>query len=276
VIVEQGVESAVRQLRILKHTPPSSEDWAEALVNSPRVHHIIESVTTILPISLGQLSETCADLLRGISNRVTEWLGDLLTRLPGLAMELAVVVISLYFFLMDGRRLIMLLRRHSFFSVTQTTQLLETLQSVCRSVILASLVSGICQALFVMTMVIATGTPEAVLIGTLVFIASFVPLVGTAPVTFGLAFHQMIFGRPIIGVVLLIAAFIVLAMDNTIRPWFLKGSANLHPLVTFSAAFGGLQMLGFSGIFLGPIVAALFVATLQVITEVEGGTKSAI
>ncbi len=230
---------------------------------------LIEWAASIFPIGLEELSSTLTDFLHSLSNNAAEWLGLLITHLPGLAMALAVIVMSLYFFLVDGRNLVIFARRHSVFSQSQTDQLLSSLSGVCRSVVLASVISGVAQATFETAMVLATGTPNSFLIWVLVFVTSFIPLVGTTPVTFGVAIQQLLLGRTAAGIALLVSAFFVMTMDNFIRPWFLRGSANLHPLLAFAAAFGGLQMLGFSGIFLGPIVAALMVTTIQVLTQTE-------
>jgi predicted PurR-regulated permease PerM len=80
-------------------------------------------------------------------------------------------------------------------------------------------------------------------------------------------------GHTAVGVVLLITAIVVSIVDNVVRPAFLKGTANLHPLLAFVAAFGGLQMIGFSGIFLGPIVAAVFVITVHILTSDDQGLR---
>jgi len=269
ILIYQGVKSGVEQLQSLRESPAAGTDWAQALLSSPHLRPIIEWAATIFPIGLEELSSTLSDLLHSLSNNAAEWLGMLITHLPGMAMALAVIVVSLYFFLVDGRKLVLFVRRHSVFSPPQTDQLLSNLGGVCRSVILASVISGLCQASFETAMVFVTGTPNVLLIGVLVFVTSFIPLVGTAPVTFGIAIQQFMVGRTAAGVALLISALFVTTMDNFIRPWFLRGSANLHPLLAFAAAFGGLQMLGFSGIFLGPIVAALMVTTIQVLTQTE-------
>jgi len=65
------------------------------------------------------------------------------------------------------------------------------------------------------------------------------------------------------GAVLLMSSVLTSLADNVVRPWVLKGGANLHPLMGFVAAFGGLQLLGLSGLFLGPIVAGLFLAAVK-------------
>jgi predicted PurR-regulated permease PerM len=168
---------------------------------------------------------------------------------------------------LDGRRLVLFFRHNSFFTPKQTNQLIDTLEASCRSVLLASLVSGSAQAIFESFVVIFAGVPNFALIGVVVFISSFIPVVGTAPVTFGLAIQQYVVGNTGAGIALFISAIVVSVMDNLIRPWFLRGSVNLHPLLAFVAAFGGLQTLGFAGVFLGPIIAALFVVTVQLLAK---------
>lgn len=269
VLTYQGVKSGLQQLELLRESPSVGTDWAESLVNSPRVLHLAQWATTIIPIGLEELTGTLSDLVRSVSNKVADGLGGLVAVLPGMALALGVSVVSLYFFLVDGKKVVLFVRRHSVFSEPQTEQLVHALTEVCRSVVLAALVSGACQTGFEVLMILFTGTPNVLLLGMLVFVASFVPLVGTAPITFGVALQQLFIGRTAAGVALLISAGILLMMDNLIRPWFLRGRSNLHPLLAFVAAFGGLQMLGVSGIFLGPIVAALMVATIQVLTEQE-------
>ena len=47
------------------------------------------------------------------------------------------------------------------------------------------------------------------------------------------------------------------------RALLLKGRSKLHPLVSLVAIFGGIEMFGILGIFLGPILAAVLLALLQ-------------
>jgi predicted PurR-regulated permease PerM len=62
---------------------------------------------------------------------------------------------------------------------------------------------------------------------------------------------------------------VVSTVDNLVRAAVLKGAADLHPLLAFLAAFGGLQVFGFLGIFLGPILAVLFLVTLELLAGEE-------
>ena len=57
-------------------------------------------------------------------------------------------------------------------------------------------------------------------------------------------------------------------VDNFVRPLILQGRSKMHPLVSLVAIFGGIEMFGILGIFLGPILAAVLIALLQIWPEV--------
>jgi len=258
---------AFQQLQLLKTTPFAHGDWVKGILATPGVHQLTEKMGQFYPMSKREFTLTLEDLSAGVSARAADVLGGLVAHLPGTAMAVCILCVSMYFFLVDGRKLVMFFRRNSVFNPEQTNQLIHSLEATCRSVLLASIVSGAVQGIFETLVAFFTGVSSYALIGVVVFISSFIPVVGTAPVTFGLALQQYLVGNTGASITLLISAVIVALMDNLIRPLFLQGSVNLHPLLAFVAAFGGLQTLGFSGVFLGPILAGFFVVTLQIVVQ---------
>ena len=252
------------QLLTLREGAPEQGGFWENLVNLPGVRSVIESITHLFPVNLDELAGATQELAKNVALRLGDFLGQLVTRLPGMFMALTVVVISIYFFLVDGRRLIHFMRHNSFYSPEQTDRLLDSLGGMCRSVILASVISGVAQSILFMIACFATQVPNTPLIGFLVFLASFVPLVGSSPVTICVAVQQLISGHPNHGIVLFIMVGIVAVADNAIRPIVLRGHGNLHPLLGFIGALGGLQAMGFLGVFLGPILAGLTVVLVRI------------
>ncbi|MCM2277483.1 MAG: AI-2E family transporter [Oligoflexia bacterium] len=264
------IKTGLQQLQAFKDLPkPAHLDWAHSWVESPFARRVLDWLKDLYPISSEELAEGAQDLVRSTSLRAADLLGGFLLNLPGIVMAMIVMIVSQYFFLVDGRRLVSFLRRNSFFSRHQTEELIERIGNSSRSVILASVISGVAQAFFFTVLCAAARVPNVPLVGALVFFSSFIPVVGTSPVTFGVAIHQALTGNSVAAVAAVIGAIVVSTMDNFIRPWFLRGSVNLHPMLAFVAAFGGLQTLGFVGVFLGPILAALFVAILEILSEPE-------
>jgi len=262
-----AAKSAFQQLQAFKDSPASGGDLLETILANPRVHSILEWITSYFPVQMDSLVETGQDLVRGVGTHLADALGQVFSHLPGAILGIAISVVSVFFFLVDGPLLVAFVRKNSFFSPSETDQGLRMLSGVCRSVILATLVSGAAQASLETIVCASSGIPNTALIGLLVFIASFVPIIGSSPITLGVAAQQLITGHSVKGIVLLVAALVVIGLDNVIRPWFLRGSANLHPLLAFIATLGGLQMLGFVGVFIGPIIAALFLLVLDITTR---------
>ncbi len=262
-----GAKTGLQQLKTLRDAPipqGATGNVYDSLVHTPAIHSLIESIARWFPIEVDEIVTTAGEAARGIVARILEFFGDIVTRLPAMAMGLVIMVLSIYFFLADSRRLILYIRTHSVFDPIQTEVLIKNFVGMCRSVVLATVISGLAQSFLFSLACVAVGRDDVPLIGFLVFLASFIPLLGSAPVTFGVAIHELLLqDHKTIGIILLVVAGLVSIIDNFIRPVVLKGSANLHPLLAFIAAFGGLQVLGFSGVFLGPIIAGLFVVTLD-------------
>jgi predicted PurR-regulated permease PerM len=262
-----GAKSGFQQLQIIKKMPPNAGggDWIDALISSPRFAAVLDWVTRWFPVDLDSLQESSREFVHNVVMKMADLLGVFLSALPGLILGTAVAVVSVFFFLLDGRNLIRFLRRNSLFTVPQTDILFHNLSEMCRSVILASVASGLAQTAVMGFGCIVMGIPNIPIIAAVVFLGSFVPVIGSTPATVGVCLQQFALGNSQTGLVMAVVALMVAMTDNFVRPLFLRGATNLHPLVAFVAAFGALQSFGFVGVFLGPIIAGLFVTTVNVL-----------
>ncbi|OFZ84575.1 MAG: hypothetical protein A3K03_01470 [Bdellovibrionales bacterium RIFOXYD1_FULL_44_7] len=264
ILAFMAAKTGLQQLRMWKEAPHATEATLfHQLVEMPWAKKIIDYVTSWFPIGVEELATATQDLASSIGLKIADLLAALFTQLPSMAMGLAITVLSIFFFLADGKRLLSFIRENSVLSKRHTDKLFAAFAGMCRSVVLATVVSGFIQAIIYSLAVFFVGAKNAPLIGFLVFLASFIPLIGSFPLTIGVAVQQFFIGNRTAGTVLLIMAIITSLSDNVVRPLVLKGGAQLHPLLAFVAAFGGLQVLGFSGVFLGPIIAGLFVVTIK-------------
>jgi predicted PurR-regulated permease PerM len=75
--------------------------------------------------------------------------------------------------------------------------------------------------------------------------------------------------------VLLAVGVVAGASDNVVRAYMLRGQAAMHPLVGLVAVFGGISMFGILGVFIGPILAAMFIALLKLWPELLGRMSAA-
>jgi predicted PurR-regulated permease PerM len=114
------------------------------------------------------------------------------------------------------------------------------------------------------------GIPSAVLWGALMAIASVVPVVGTGLVWGPAAIGLALGGEWTRAVLLLAIGTIAIgASDNLVRPVVVGRQARMPDYLVLFSTLGGLSVLGISGLVLGPVIAALFLAVWQIASEAQ-------
>src|SRR5690606_25574482 len=107
--------------------------------------------------------------------------------------------------------------------------------------------------------------PGAVLWGSVMGILGLLPILGT-PLVWGPAAVILLLDGEVARALILIAAgsLIVSTIDNVLRATVVSDRAQLHPLVVFFSALGGVILFGMVGIFLGPILFVLSISFLEI------------
>jgi predicted PurR-regulated permease PerM len=106
------------------------------------------------------------------------------------------------------------------------------------------------------------GVPAAALLTVLVFVLC-IAQIGPALILFAAAGWLYWSGSHVAGVLLLIYALPVIALDNVVRPVLIRRGVDLPLLLIMSGVIGGLMAFGIVGIFIGPVVLAVAHALLK-------------
>jgi predicted PurR-regulated permease PerM len=125
------------------------------------------------------------------------------------------------------------------------------------------------------------GIESALLWGLLMGFFSLVPAVGTGMIWVPVALYLLLTGSIWEGSVLVFCGFFVIGMiDNLLRPILVGKDTKLPDFVVLIATVAGLELFGLSGFIIGPIIAALFIALWDIVTEMRGqrvaGVDSAV
>lgn len=270
ILIFLGVQAALEHVEALQATSLSNGTVPfsmKGVLEFMGLQSFVDKVADWLPISDAAFQQLMIRVLKMGGTLLTTLLQRFVADLPVSIFSTIVVLFTIFYLLIDGRRAVQFIRENSFFSQRRTDQLLSGMQSLCYSVVVATIVAGAVQsALVVLAMTIA-GAENKALVGLITFIASFLPLIGTAPVTLFLVLQALFAGDSSGAVIYLVFWILVSVSDNLVRPYVLKGGANLHPLVGFVAAFGALDTIGFYGLFIGPVVAGMFFQVLPIVTK---------
>jgi predicted PurR-regulated permease PerM len=227
-------------------------DWVAAQL--ARLGGLLESLG--LENSPEKLKATLVTSAQAGGNKLAEILGGLASATPQLVVGSFLFVTGLYFFLRDGSSLARRLAALLPFSAPDCDALFASVHASVKGAVLGSAVTGAVQAGLCILMLVILGVPGPFVWGTFAFVLSFIPLFGTAPVTAGATLYLFAAGQPVAGLVMGATGVLIGLSDNIVRPWAQGSQDKMHPLVALLAIFGGLEVFGFAGVFVGPVVAA--------------------
>ncbi len=188
-----------------------------------------------------------------------------LAAMPSFIMGFFVVSISVFFLLKDGEGLVHFLQTLSPAHPSRSKELFRAFETSCRGVVLSLLASAGVQGGLMLIFALITGLKNAPLLGMLTIVFGMVPIVGSSPVWIGATIYLFAKGSTGFGIVMLVGGLIIATSDNIVRPIILRGHSQMHPLLGLVSVFGAVNLLGAPGIFLGPIIAAVFVSFLKIL-----------
>jgi len=215
--------------------------------------------------------------LSELALRATNWLSD---QIVGYASSLArnvlvsalhflLMIVSLFFFFRDGEamaeRFRELLPMEPEHKDAVFDRLYTTLTAVVQSMVVTAVTQGVLAGIGYW---LIGGMELSVFLGFLTLLASFLPLAGPAFVWSCAALYLALtdhIGRAI-GLALW-GVLVVSTADNWIKPLFIGGRANLPAFLLLVSIIGGLQVYGFLGVFLGPVVLATLFAFVEIYRE---------
>lgn len=171
-----------------------------------------------------------------------------------------IVLYTMFFFLIDGDRLLYHILYYLPLSDDEEKQLMVRFTSVTRATLKGTAVIGLLQGTLNGIAFSIAGIPSALFWGVAMVFLSVVPGIGTALVWLPAVAYLVVGGHFVeAGVLFVFCAIIVGSLDNFLRPKLVGEETQLHELIIFFSTLGGLLMFGFWGFVIGPIVAALFV-----------------
>ena len=183
-------------------------------------------------------------------------------------LSFGVALYVMYFLLRDGERIGRTILRAVPVERSIAERLAERFLGIVRATIKGTGVVALVQgALGTITLMIA-GVPSALLFGVIMAIFALVPVIGSGAVWVPAGLYLLLTGEYWQGAfVLLTGFFIISSADNVLRPILVGRDTGIPDWIILITTLGGISLVGFSGIVLGPLVAGLFLASWSILRE---------
>ena len=210
-------------------------------------------------------SEQVFDAVSRLVEIVQGALPEILASGSRAVLATAIMLIALYFLLLEGSRVVQWAWRVSPLDARQTQELTAELRRVTRATVIGILATAVFQGVAAGAGYLFAGIPHAAFFGLLTALVSFVPGVGTSLVWGPASVSLWMGGRPIAAVALaLFCLVVVVGAEQVGKPLLMRGQVQMHTGLIFLSLLGGLAMFGLLGVLLGPLIVAFFLAMVRI------------
>lgn len=226
------------------------------------------SVIANLPPQLQSAGQSLVSDLSGLLGRLggnaLQFISAVLSNIASFFFTVFLLFFTVFYFLRDGRAIKQILIDLSPISTSKENALFVRLHSAINGVILGSFLVALIQGTLATLGFLIFGVPKPFLWGAFTVIAALVPTVGTALAIVPAVLLLLILGHPAAAVGLTVWGVLAVGLiDNFASPKLIGAKTKLHPLLVLFGVLGGIQLFGFIGFLLGPIILAVFAEIIQ-------------
>jgi len=147
-------------------------------------------------------------------------------------------------------------------------RLAERFLGIVRATIKGTGVVAVVQGVLGWIAMLIAGVPSALLFGVVMAIFALIPVIGAGGVWLPVGLWLLVSGDTWQGIFMLVFGFFVISSaDNVLRPILVGRDTGIPDWIILITTLGGISLVGFSGIVLGPLVAGLFLASWSILRE---------
>lgn len=238
----------------------------------------VESVESLLFDRFGVVVDI-EPLIATAGSEVYELLSSSATGFVAVALRtslgLALMLFLIYYALKDGPEFVAWIKTNSPLPREVTDNLFEQIERTTWGVVIGHIFVAIVQGLLGGLGLWLAGIPSVAFWTFVMIVLALLPLIGAFIVWGPATVYLVAVGDPISATFLaLYGVLVVSTVDNYARPIVIDKHAHLNPGLVLVGVFGGVYVLGFVGLFVGPIILGVFVA--MVVTFVDDYDRLAV
>jgi predicted PurR-regulated permease PerM len=239
-----------------------SEDVAALVSYLPETaRDTVTDAINRVPKDLSEVSDSFGEY----KGQAASTVGRVLMATGSLAFHAVLMLIALFFLLVQGDALVAWLDSISPLRGGRTRELLSTFRRVSYAVVVSAAVTAAVQAAAALGGYLIARVPSPYFFALVTFFMAFVPAIGAAVVCLFCAALLLLTGHPYMAAFLAVWGLVVVGLvDNLVKPLLIRRGMEIHGAVVFFALIGGLATFGAIGLILGPLLVSLFLAVLRI------------
>jgi predicted PurR-regulated permease PerM len=238
----------------------------EDFLDSPLMTGINQTLISFdIEITGEHLDENISEILKAVGLFLYDKARFAVSNILKLFIDFILMMIIVFFLLVDGTRLISFLKDISPLPDAQNEKLIRQFKEMAMVIIVVNGLSGLVQGTLGGLVFAAFGFKSPVLWGILSGMVAFLPIVGIPAIFIPVAVFLFTVGKTGSGLFfMLFGLSISVGIDNYLKPKIVGKQAQIHPLLVFLSILGALSVFGPMGFLYGPLLATGFMTMKEI------------
>ncbi len=225
---------------------------------------LVSSLPHQLQEAVVKITSSLNDLALRFTGNAFQSFFSLLSNIAGFFISVFLLLFTMYYLLRDGHHIKKIIMDISPIADHQENLLFKKVVASINGVVKGSFLMALIQGVIATVGFVIFSVPNPLLWGMFTVLAALVPTVGTSISLIPAIIYLLITGHTGAAIGMAIwGAVAVGLIDNVIGPRLIGAQAKLHPVLVLFSVVGGLQLFGFLGFLIGPIMMAIFVALIE-------------
>jgi predicted PurR-regulated permease PerM len=225
-------------------------------------------IATVIPSWMPyrtQVIKRATDVINQTGNFFVQRLSNATESTVLFLLNLFVMLYAMFFLFLQGPRLLAWLNEYVPLDEEDKLVIARKGLDVTRATLKSVLLIGALQGFTGGIAFAFAGIPSAAFWGIVMAVASAIPSFGTALVWGPAALYLFFQGQTGVAIALTAwCAIVVVGLDNLARPYIVGNQARMPEVLVLLSTLGGLTMFGVAGIIIGPVLAGLFLTSLEI------------
>jgi predicted PurR-regulated permease PerM len=206
-----------------------------------------------------KVKEAITGVIGPVSAFLNHQIQTLLANVFSFLYHFAIMILILFYLLIDGSRLKKFLFELSPLPDDEEQLIVDQFMSVGRATLFGNGVASLLQGVLGGISMAICGLPSSVLWGSVMALLAFLPLVGISMVTIPAGIYLIATGHTVAAVVFIIFnAAQAVFVEKVVKVKLIGDQMKMHNLLIFLSIFGGLALFGIIGTLYGPLLVAFF------------------
>jgi predicted PurR-regulated permease PerM len=262
-VVQKVRSGEIQPVQYLQQVVDAFPAWAQTVLQRFGLNDV-PAMQRRLGELLGRSGQSITSGLLGIGQVTLDFL-----------VAFFIMLYVLFFLLRDGKSLSAVIARSIPLEPPQTQRLLKQFVTVVRATVKGNIVVALIQGALGALAFWVLGLPGPMLWGALMALLSLLPAVGAALVWLPVALYYVFTGQlwPAIGLTAW-GVLVIGLVDNVLRPILVGRDTRMPDYLVLVATVGGIALFGLNGFVIGPVIAAMFLVSWNLLTDVRHSRQS--